>query len=623
MKVRIYNYQTNQTAEYLLGNYSYSAGAYNFSATYLGGESSVAQTVRFGNQGGYDCVWIGETSTVWTHPVVSVMDFMGGYSNGSAGNWNNGWEISLVTSFGTVAASQAPNINFNEVYSYSYRGNGNVGGTGAASWHPSGIYCGSTMWQYGAMYKNSTDIHDIGTGYSNGSLRAPIFYDNNNTGYYVDPASTSNLYDLTITGASNKYLYINPGTGYEAMVRFQGGAGSTWYIGKRTSAGINSTSDIHFYSDAAGADVFGVTTGGIAVASGDFRAPIFYDSNNTGYYTDPASTSNLNSLAVAGTFSGANNVVYGDGANGRSKDRTSQSANASDSSNSSGFYFGNSTTGMPSSDWWNWLTVAGNSWSGSDGYRWQMAGSFWGDDWRLRRQTSGGWNAWYTILHSGNYNSFAPTLTGGNASGTWGIAITGNAARATRANGNFYIDDNYGNTVVGVYTSTRLQGVFAMGDAYKLAADGSSASNHYGIAWSHPNHGGTASNLSSHGMLVQQAGTTMAAISTNIWCSGDVIAYSDARVKDNVQVIDNPLERIKKVRGVTFTRTDLDDKEKRHAGVIAQEMREAMPELVSENAKGELSVSYGNTVSLLIECIKEQQTQIDELKQLVKQLTNK
>jgi hypothetical protein len=405
-----------------------------------------------------------------------------------------------------------------------------------------------------------------------------------------NPGTVSNYGALSTTGAQ---VDTSGGKSFSVSDDIYIGGRTTQYLGLHTN-NYNSYAPTLTGGNASG-------TWGIAISGNAATA---------------TNSSQLGSIA-------ADRFVFGDGANGRSKDKTSGNANTSDSSNSSGFYFGSSTTGMPSSDWWNWLTVAGNSWGGSDGYRWQMAYSFWGDDVRIRRQQSGSWYAWQSLLHSGNYNSYSPTLTGGNASGTWGIAITGNAARATRANGNFYIDDNYGNTVVGVYTSTRLQGVFAMGDAYKLAADGSSASNHYGIAWSHPNHGGTASNLSSHGMLVQQAGTTMAAISTNIWCSGDVIAYSDARVKDNVQVIDNPLERIKKVRGVTFTRTDLDDKEKRHAGVIAQEMREAMPELVSENAKGELSVSYGNTVSLLIECIKEQQTQIDELKQLVKQLTQK
>jgi hypothetical protein len=214
--------------------------------------------------------------------------------------------------------------------------------------------------------------------------------------------------------------------------------------------------------------------------------------------------------------------------------------------------------------------------------------------------------------------------------GTGHFNVSGVAARATRANGNFYIDDNFGNTVVGVYSASRLQGVFAMGDAYKLAADGTNGGNLYGLAWSHPNAGRQAGFLSDHGLIHMMYGTAFATISSNIWCRGDIIAYSDARVKANIQVIDNPLERLKKVRGVTFTRTDLKDKEKKYAGVIAQEMLEALPEVVSENVNGELSVSYGNSVSLLIEAVKEQQTQIenqqtqiDELKELVKQLTNK
>ena len=39
---------------------------------------------------------------------------------------------------------------------------------------------------------------------------------------------------------------------------------------------------------------------------------------------------------------------------------------------------------------------------------------------------------WQTLLHSGNYNSYAPTLTGTGASGTWGINISGNAATTTK-----------------------------------------------------------------------------------------------------------------------------------------------------------------------------------------------
>ena len=115
------------------------------------------------------------------------------------------------------------------------------------------------------------------------------------------------------------------------------------------------------------------------------------------------------------------------------------------------------------------------------------------------------------------------------ASGTWGISISGNAATssscsgnaatATRANGNFYIDGNYGQSIIGVYSSTVLQGVYAMGSAYMLTAAGGPGTL-YGLAWSHPNAGGQAANLSGHGLLVMANGGTLAAISDNIWCSG-------------------------------------------------------------------------------------------------------
>lgn len=109
----------------------------------------------------------------------------------------------------------------------------------------------------------------------------------------------------------------------------------------------------------------------------------------------------------------------------------------------------------------------------------------------------------------------------------------------------------------------------------------------------------------------------------NFWCRYDVIAYSDSRVKDNIEVIPNALDKISKVRGVTFTRNDYEDKEKRHTGVIAQELLEVLPEAVTKDSDGMYSVSYGNLAGLFIEAIKEQQTQIDELKELVNKLINK
>jgi hypothetical protein len=63
----------------------------------------------------------------------------------------------------------------------------------------------------------------------------------------------------------------------------------------------------------------------------------------------------------------------------------------------------------------------------------QMASDWRTNSWYVRNQNNGTWGSWSTLLHSGNFNSYAPTLTGVGASGTWGIGITGNAATATTA----------------------------------------------------------------------------------------------------------------------------------------------------------------------------------------------
>jgi hypothetical protein len=108
---------------------------------------------------------------------------------------------------------------------------------------------------------------------TNSSFRSPIFYDINDTTYYTDPASTSNLYGLQLTGASNKYLYLNPGTGYEAMLRVQGGTGNSWYAGKRTTSTTQAdTSGFHFYSDTGADTVVGFGTDGTIKAKGDVVA---------------------------------------------------------------------------------------------------------------------------------------------------------------------------------------------------------------------------------------------------------------------------------------------------------------------------------------------------------------
>ena len=101
--------------------------------------------------------------------------------------------------------------------------------------------------------------------------------------------------------------------------------------------------------------------------------------------------------------------------------------------------------------------------------------------------------------------------------------------------------------------------------------------------------------------------------------TGDITAYSDRRVKENIKTIDNALAKVLCLRGVTYNRTDLDDKSEK-IGVIAQEIQEILPQVVSEE-NDRYSVAYGNITGVLIEAIKEQQKQIEELKSIVNGLT--
>jgi hypothetical protein len=100
-----------------------------------------------------------------------------------------------------------------------------------------------------------------------------------------------------------------------------------------------------------------------------------------------------------------------------------------------------------------------------------------------------------------------------------------------------------------------------------------------------------------------------------ILASDNITAYSDARLKKNVITIENALDKVKKLRGVSYDRIDT---EQPGIGVIAQEVMSVLSEVVQGSEETQYSVAYGNMVGLLIEAIKEQQKQIEELKELIK-----
>jgi hypothetical protein len=84
------------------------------------------------------------------------------------------------------------------------------------------------------------------------------------------------------------------------------------------------------------------------------------------------------------------------------------------------------------------------------------------------------------------------------------------------------LDRNYGHSIFGTYSSYRYQGVWSMGQSWYLPDDGTTTGNLYGLAWSHPNAGGVAGNLNTHGLLVLENGGFLAAISGSIRSRDDM-----------------------------------------------------------------------------------------------------
>ena len=110
------------------------------------------------------------------------------------------------------------------------------------------------------------------------------------------------------------------------------------------------------------------------------------------------------------------------------------------------------------------------------------------------------------------------------------------------------------------------------------------------------------------GANVTFAGTLASGAITS---SGDITAFSDERLKTDIKTIESGLDKVSKMRGVTFKRDG-----KLNSGVIAQELEKIAPELVktADDEMGTKSVAYGNMVGYLIEAVKELKVELENHK---------
>lgn len=121
--------------------------------------------------------------------------------------------------------------------------------------------------------------------------------------------------------------------------------------------------------------------------------------------------------------------------------------------------------------------------------------------------------------------------------------------------------------------------------------------------------------------------------------TGNLTTTSDIKLKKNIENIDNALSKILKLQGVYFDWKDDSMGNKRNIGFIAQDVEKIVPELVTENQveikdsknanasiikkESVKNISYNNITALLVEAIKEQQTEINKLREEIKTLSNK
>jgi hypothetical protein len=455
--------------------------------------------------------------------------------------------------------------------------------------------------------------NSTGLQVNNGDFRAPIFYDSNNTGYYCDPTGTSNFAGLTvanqISGSVNGYStylptsyaggqQLNPQTYFSnyiglkvSMTAVAGYWSDTLWINGYSGGDVLSMCALHtsrqatprmwISTQASTATSYGTlyefpTLGYNSGNTAGLYAGILYDSNNTGYYLDPASGGT--SLNAAG------NLVYGTG--GSNTGSFIYHGGGSGDYGVIRFYQAGSNNQT--------IHVFPTTWQGGS-LQSASTGSI--NLTGVNGVTFGAWNAnngWVDTSGNGQFNgsSRAPIFYDSNDT-------------------TYYLDPNGYSQINGNGSVNGSSGVGM--SIYSTGGNGTIMAFHRGGYYA-INFGLDSDNVIRIGGWSASANRLQMDMSGNLTMAGNVTAYSDIRIKTDILVIENALEKVSKIRGVTFIRTDEGSSDARQSGVIAQEVELVLPEVVSEDASGIKNVAYGNMAGLFIEAIKELKAEIEELK---------
>ena len=421
-------------------------------------------------------------------------------------------------------------------------------------------------------------------------MRAPIFYDSQNTNYYVDPTSTSKFETINIVDSSSTHGVLHTDDPYHGLTM-------RGYPNTANSIAMTAGDYMSFW-EYGGVFRFykkrpSVLTlqawidNGSITATTDSRAPIFYDSDNTGYYVNPAGNS-----SIKGVDRGLTQVsgwVPAYSAVDPSFTLWSQDEDAVELASS-----GDSSIGM----------------------------SF-----RARR------------IASGQTVRFTVTLKGSEVKSN-GLYIRLSVYNGSLPDGKTHVSNNASNSSPFVVEdSSQVTNWYengAIGTSWQTESYEYTATSDCYVSLTILNWTG----LSTSSVFVKnpdiqtvqiRQGTyfdddntnfyaNFNAVGDSIRAAGDIVAYysSDKNLKDNIIKIDGALDKVNAIGGYTFEWNEESHKQtgSEDVGVIAQEVEEIFPEIVQTRSNGYKAVQYEKLVPLLIEAVKE-------LSEKVKILENK
>jgi len=192
------------------------------------------------------------------------------------------------------------------------------------------------------------------------------------------------------------------------------------------------------------------------------------------------------------------------------------------------------------------------------------------------------------------------SIASGTVSTAMGNYTTASGNRST-AMGRYTIASDYASLVIGLYNSS--------GSSVTDSGTSFSTSNTAFVIGN-----GTSDSLSDAFKVMFNGDTT---VSNDLTVSGDVNVNSDARLKSNIVSLGSTLSKLLLIDGKSYV---MNRNGKQKIGVLAQEIQEVFPELVSEDDNDILAVNYQGLVPVLINAIKEQNEKITRLEVLVEKL---